>query len=163
MAELKLVVFDLDFTLWDCGGTWCDHLSPPFRLRDDRVCDRYGAPVRFYNDVWEILDHLDDEGIAIALASRTSEPGWARELLELLDAAHRFPHQEIFPDEKTTHFANLQDATSVAYSEMLFFDDERRNIDAVGTLGVECVYVRSGVSWDAFEQGAARFGLTTRL
>ena len=40
--EFELVVFDLDFTLWDCGGTWCDCLSPPFMVRDQRILDRTG-------------------------------------------------------------------------------------------------------------------------
>ena len=27
---IMLLVFDLDFTLWDAGGTWCDQTKPPF-------------------------------------------------------------------------------------------------------------------------------------
>ena len=72
-AALDLVVSDLDFTLWDAGGSWCDCLSPPFRLEGGRVVDRHGRWVRLYEDVAEILDALDAAGVAMALASRTNQ------------------------------------------------------------------------------------------
>jgi len=33
----KVIVFDLDFTLWNGGGTWCDHLRAPFARRRDKL------------------------------------------------------------------------------------------------------------------------------
>lgn len=41
--------------------------------------------------------------------------------------------QEIFSSwtHKTDHFQKLKHTTGVPYSEMLFFDDENRNIQAV--------------------------------
>jgi len=46
---------------------------------------------------------------------------------------------EIFPANKTKHFANLRSTSKVEYHEMIFFDNERRNCTDVARLGVICV------------------------
>ncbi|MEM6471283.1 MAG: magnesium-dependent phosphatase-1 [Planctomycetota bacterium] len=142
----KLVVFDLDFTLWDCGGTWCDCLTPPFRISSQRVTDCVGHEVRLYPDVLDILDWCDQRTIPMAIASRTEQPDWARELLELLELNGRFVKSEIYPTTKLMHFAALRDGLDVEYEEMLFFDDEPRNIREVGALGVQCILVPNGLN-----------------
>jgi len=152
----RLIVFDLDFTLWDCGGTWCDCLSPPFRVRQQRVEDRTGRHVRLYDDVHAILKHCDDHEISIALASRTGEPDWARQLLGHLDITHRFAFAEIYPSSKLRHFAALQKASGHAYEQMLFFDDEMRNIDEVSGLGVTSIFVRDGMTAELFHESLDR-------
>lgn len=152
-AGLELVVFDLDYTLWDAGGTWCDCLSPPFSLASGKVVDRNGRWVRLYEDVLEIMDALDAVGVPMALASRTGEPEWARKLLELLGVSGRFEFEEIYPGAKPAHFERLAEDSGFSYSQMLFFDDEDRNIREVGALGVTCVEVRSGMSWKLLRRG----------
>jgi len=144
---LELVVFDLDYTLWDAGGTWCDCLSPPFEKTGDRVVDQHRRWVRLYEDVPEILDALDEAGIPMGLASRTDQPEWARELLDLLGVRGRFEFEQIYPGSKTTHFAELRKQSGAAYESMVFFDDESRNIREVGAMGVKCVEVGRGVDW----------------
>lgn len=160
MPVPKLVVFDLDFTLWDCGGLWVDCTSPPYRVdRDGRVIDRTGRTFRLYPDVLEILDELESEhGCAIGLASRTEQPAWAREVLDLMGVRDRFAFEEIYPGSKLTHFAALAEASGFRHEEMLFFDDEHRNIAEVGELGVTCVQVHRGVDRAAFEAGMVRCG-----
>jgi len=153
----RLIVFDLDFTLWDCGGTWCDCLSPPFRVHRQRIEDGTGRLVRLYDDVHAILQHCDDHKIAIALASRTEQPRWARELLGHLAITERFAFAEIYPSSKLRHFAALQKASGIAYEEMLFFDDEMRNIHEVGGLGVTSIYVRDGLTADLFQGSLSEF------
>jgi magnesium-dependent phosphatase 1 len=95
----ELIVFDLDFTLWDCGGTWCDCLSPPFRARDGEITDRTGRNIHLYEDVPSILDQCRRNGVPIAVASRTEQPEWARELLDLLSITDRFSFAEIYPSK----------------------------------------------------------------
>lgn len=94
-----------------------------------------------YDDVGKILDHCDNLGIPMALASRTEKPSWARELIQLLKIHDRFEFAEIYPSSKLRHFAALKEASGIAYEDMLFFDDERRNITEVSTLGVTCTHI----------------------
>ena len=158
MNHPGLVVFDLDLTLWECGGaTWCDGLSPPFERRRNRVFDATGNEIQLYYDVPSILDHVDDLGIPMALASRTHEPGWAQELLQLFRIEHRFAFAEIYPEAKFSHFSSLRDDSSIAFENMLFFDDEQRNIRDINNLGVTCVHVASGMTTSLLEHGLSDF------
>lgn len=153
----SLIVYDLDFTLWDCGGTWCDCLTPPFQVRGNKVLDSTGSHVRLYDEVMPILDHCDKLGIPMALASRTEQPSWARQLIEHLEIADRFAHSEIYPSSKVRHFEALRRQSGFDFSEMLFFDDEMRNIRECSNLGVECVFVADGLNQTLFQQGLQRF------
>lgn len=151
----NLVVFDLDFTLWDAGGVWCDCLRPPFKIAGGRVVDASGAHVRVYPDTLALIEGLPAQGCQLALASRTGEPDWARELLVLLGLMETFPFQAIYPSDKKAHFRQLQEESGIPYEEMLFFDDEPRNINSVGKLGVLCQHVSHGVRQADFDTALA--------
>lgn len=69
-----LIVFDLDFTLWDCGGTWCDHTSPPYTKQNELVYDADNIKIRLYPEVYSILEELHKQHVQIGVASRTNEP-----------------------------------------------------------------------------------------
>ncbi|XP_074221830.1 magnesium-dependent phosphatase 1 isoform X2 [Camelus bactrianus] len=143
MARLpKLAVFDLDYTLWPF---WVDtHVDPPFHKRSDgTVRDRRGQTVRLYPEVPEVLERLQGLGVPVAAASRTGEVEGANQLLELFDLVRYFVHREIYPGSKITHFERLQRKTGVPLSQMIFFDDERRNIVDVSKLGTEWCYLHS--------------------
>ena len=156
MNSPALIVFDLDFTLWDCGGTWCDCLSPPFRNLGGRIEDRFRRVIRLYDEVHHILDQCDALAIPMALASRTEQPAWARQLVDLLELTHRFAFAEIYPSSKVRHFRALREASRVPYDQMLFFDDELRNIREVSALGVICVHVEDGLNRQLFRHGIDR-------
>ena len=144
--ECKLAVFDLDFTVWDAGGVWCDCLLPPFRREGSRVLDSAGSHVKVYEDIPWALESLAEKGLELAIASRTTQPKWARELLDLLHLRHHFQFEEIYPSSKVRHFEALKSDSGYEYREMLFFDDEYRNIEEVGGLGVRAVHVKNGFS-----------------
>jgi magnesium-dependent phosphatase 1 len=145
---MELVVFDLDFTLWNAGGLWCDQTHPPYRKSGSDVIDSHGSLITLYPDVPEILRLLTAQNVRLAVASRTHEPSWAREIMDLLDISHYFAFKEIYPGPKTKHFARLREQTGVTYNRMLFFDDETRNIDDVGSLGVTACLVKNGITMD---------------
>jgi magnesium-dependent phosphatase 1 len=151
-----LVVFDLDFTLWDCGGTWCDHTNPPYCKKNGFVLDDNGLVIRLYNDVIDILETLRTQSIPIAIASRTSQPLWANDLLNLFDLDKYFDYKEIYPSSKVKHFNRLNAETKIPYNQMLFFDDEFRNIEEVRNLGVESVFVRNGIDFPLFYNSVER-------
>ncbi|MFN3188877.1 MAG: magnesium-dependent phosphatase-1 [Aureliella sp.] len=162
--ETQLVVFDLDFTLWDCGGTWCDCLTPPFNGYAEevtdapaegkpggRVVDSRGAQIRLYPDVEWILNECEKRGIEMGIASRTEQPKWAAELLERLKIRDRFQYEEIYPTRKTKHFGAIQRESGVELSNMVFFDDEIRNIHDISAIGVHSVFVERGINRELFE------------
>jgi magnesium-dependent phosphatase 1 len=141
-----LIIFDLDFTLWDCGGTWCDHTTPPYIKQNELIRDADHRKIRLYPEVFSILEYLKKRQVEIGVASRTSTPEWADELMRLFDIHKFFDHFEIYPGSKLSHFKSLQYKTQLPYEDMVFFDDEYRNIDEVGELGVRTVLVENGIS-----------------
>jgi len=141
-----LIVFDLDFTLWDCGGTWCDHTNPPFYRENGIIMDEDGRKIKLYPDVKTVLEHLNDQRITMAVASRTYSPEWADELMGLFDIKKHFNYFEIYPGSKVNHFHSLKAKTGMSFHEMIFFDDEYRNVDEVADLGVKSIFVNNGIS-----------------
>ncbi|KAL4693256.1 hypothetical protein H8959_017066 [Pygathrix nigripes] len=165
MARLpKLAVFDLGegregefhYTLWPF---WVDtHVDPPFhKSSDGTVRDRRGQDVRLYPEVPEVLKRLQSLGVPGAAASRTSEIEGANQLLELFDLIRYFVHREIYPGSKVTHFERLQQKTGIPFSQMIFFDDERRNIVDVSKLGVTCIHIQNGMNLQTLSQGLETF------
>jgi len=74
-------VFDLDFTLWDAGGTWCDHTLPPYTSVNGYIRDAAGRQIYLFPDVRSILHKLSRKDILMAVASRTHSPDTARKLM----------------------------------------------------------------------------------
>ncbi|WFD05865.1 protein-tyrosine-phosphatase [Malassezia vespertilionis] len=166
----KVVVFDLDYTLWPY---WVDtHIDPPLKRKHDQlnqVVDRSGQKLSFFQHVPSILFELKARNVCIAAASRTSAPTVARQALrelaldraqssssrgprqsappiisrDIVKAIHLFDQLEIYPGSKITHFNKIAQTTGVAFKDMLFFDDERRNAEVQRKLGVHFVHVGS--------------------
>ncbi|RKF65401.1 Magnesium-dependent phosphatase 1 [Golovinomyces cichoracearum] len=158
----KLIVFDLDYTLWPF---WVGiHVVPPLEAtsKSDLVHDSSGQDFAFYCDVPAILTAIEDRGVKMAIASRTSAPGVANLMLNLLhiknsDGTDRkaityFNYLEIYPGNKIAHFKNLQKVTGIDYTDMLFFDDEDRNYN-VESLGVTMHLVECGLSIGEIDDG----------
>ena len=122
----KLIVFDLDYTLYFLYGRiltsrwplWIDtHITPPLKPSPklNIVLDRYTPSIRwltfrhndkisFYQDVPSILHNLKETKIPVAAASRTHTPHLARKALNLLKvpptgkpADTFFDHLVIYP------------------------------------------------------------------
>ena len=53
------------------------------------------------------------------------------------------------------HFNQIQKKSSVAFQDMIFFDDEYGNIVDVSELGVTCIHIddAEGLTWSVFKQG----------
>ncbi|MCJ1458267.1 hypothetical protein MMC28_008638 [Mycoblastus sanguinarius] len=164
----KLMVFDLDYTLWPF---WIDtHVSPPLKAKDggSKSVDKYGESFAFYRDIPTVLHSAKTlpTPILLGTASRTMTPDLATILLKQLHIAsptplnpsgtkraiEYFDYMQIFPGDKKQHFAKIQKASGLPYEEMLFFDDEVRNRN-VESLGVTMYLVRDGVTRGEVDAG----------
>ncbi|XP_043233647.1 magnesium-dependent phosphatase 1-like [Amphibalanus amphitrite] len=158
----KLVVFDLDYTLWPF---WVDtHVTPPFHKKGGDVFDSFNEKVRAFPEVPDVLQWLHDEGYIIAAASRTGEIRGAKQLVKLFGWEKYFKYAEIYPGCKKKHFSRFRAESGLEYSEMIFFDDEGRNIRDLKEVGVVSVLVpHSGVTRKLVEQGLAQFAKQRRV
>ncbi|KMT00880.1 hypothetical protein BVRB_9g221530 [Beta vulgaris subsp. vulgaris] len=139
----KLVVFDLDYTIW------------PFYCE----CRSKREMPSLYPHVKGILYALKDKGIDIAIASRSPTPDIAKTFLDKLGIQSMFVAQEIFSSytHKTEHFQRIHRRTRIPYTDMLFFDDEDRNIKSVNNMGATSILVENGVNQQAFRKGLIEF------
>ncbi|CAL5379429.1 unnamed protein product [Camellia sinensis] len=139
----RLVVFDLDYTLW------------PFYCE----CRSKREMPSLYPHAKGILYACKDKGIDVAIASRSPTADIAKTFLDKLDIRSMFVALEIFSSwtHKTEHFQRINWRTGVPYNSMIFFDDEDRNIEAVSKMGVTSILVGNGVTLGALRQGLMKF------
>ncbi|KAF7492438.1 Magnesium-dependent phosphatase 1 [Sarcoptes scabiei] len=115
----KIAIFDLDHTVW------------PF-------------VIRHFDDFPWIFEFLRSKSIKIGVASRTKFPSGAYKLIELFDWFRWIDYHHIYPGKKIKHFERIREECGFNFDEMIFFDDEERNINDVGqNLGVFSVLVPS--------------------
>ncbi|XP_061358356.1 uncharacterized protein LOC133302568 [Gastrolobium bilobum] len=139
----RLCVFDLDYTLW------------PFYCE----CRSKRDTPSLYPHVKGILYALKDEGVDVAIASKSPTPDIATTFLDKLSIRSMFVAQEIFYSwtHKTDHFQRIHSRTGVPFNSMLFFDDDDNNIQVVSKMGVTSILVRNGINLGAFREGLTRF------
>lgn len=159
MLNPKLVVFDLDYTLWPF---WCDtHVALPLRVGADArtIIDGDGDHFGFYDDVPDILCEIcDTAGMDACVVSQTQSPRLAQSMLSMLEVAGRPASDFIYltlwgTDTKLAHLQRLRETAGVAYEDMVFFDDEANSRDVERQLGVHFVQVTGGLTKALFEHG----------
>ena len=164
----KLIVFDLDNTLW----------TPELYQIRQRQVPAVNKDIQLFEDAAAILQYLyqhqqqstSTKTIQLAVASRTSKVDWAHALLDAFQVPTKsnnketipmrtvFDHIEIQPGSKKKHFANLRDMTGISYDEMLFIDDdERMNLGEVSQMGVLCVHTPRGITMEHFVKSVQKF------
>lgn len=149
----SLVVMDLDYTMWPF---WCECFSE----KDEPW---------LYPHVPAILQALEEANIPMAIASRTPTPKVASAFLHKLGLHTRFASLQLIPaldgldhttaQKDVAHLPAIKAETAVEYSHMVFFDDERKNVEKVSRLGVPSHLVSSqrGLDLTAFEEGLKRY------
>lgn len=141
----SVFVFDLDFTLWDAGGTWCDCTMPPYKNINNHIVDFHGRTIVLYEDVKAIFEHIKSKKKIIAIASRTSAPNIAREFIERFKLSAFIDIQEIYPTGKRAHLSRIIDLSNTKPNQIVFFDDEMRNIRDVQSMGIESIHIKNGI------------------
>ena len=131
---------------------------------DVQALDRGNLRAHVFPGVTRMLRKLREEGFLLAAVSRTVEPDWARELLRVLRIDQYFHYKEIYPGSKTAHFKALRaalkkDNLDVPFQNMLFFDDENRNIRDCEKLGITCIFVENGMNLELLLRGLHLFSL----
>lgn len=160
----RLIVFDLDETLWPFG---IDEfiLKPPYKKLPStqksvrQVVDSEGKKMDPFPESNQVLEQIHSANILMAAASRTTYPEGAHSLIQLFGWSNYFKFKEIYPGSKIDHFKKLNQKSKIPLKEMLFFDNEERNVIDVEPLGVTCVLVDSetGVKVDTLREGVEKW------
>ncbi|KAL8150838.1 hypothetical protein V2J09_020646 [Rumex salicifolius] len=161
----RLIVFDLDYTLWPFYWYVSHHFRSivlHFRWNLGDALSKREMP-SLYPQAKGILLALKDKGIDIAIASRSHTPDVANDFLDKLQVQPMFVAKEIFSSwtHKTDHFQRIHRTTRIPYTSMLFFDDEDRNIQSVSKMGVTSILVDDGVNLGALSLGLTKFKQNT--
>lgn len=143
-----------------CGG--------PFRVIGDVVYDKCSGGycvLKVFDEVPQLLRGLEKAkdlfDLKLAYASRTIEPGWAGEILTLLKYDKYADVYVIKPGDKSYHLKRIARELGCHLSEMIFFDNEFRNIHSAQKCGVVAQLVpREGMSFSVFKDGLKKYGLS---
>tara|TARA_B110001452_G_scaffold17976_1_gene14643 strand:- start:205 stop:819 length:615 start_codon:yes stop_codon:yes gene_type:complete len=161
----SLVVFDLDFTLWHRPRFRAGR-GPPWTVEDGGlggVRSATGDLLYLYPASRRALLELSDAEVPVAVASRTHRGQWARQWLELLrvepggrtvaDVVGRGP-VVIRDGPKPNHLREIERQSGVPLERMLFFDDDRADVERAEAIGCTAVHVA------ALDRRRGRCGLT---
>lgn len=155
IENLDLIVFDLDYTLWQLHVE-LEH--PPFKKQSNGdIVNGHGRKLKYFPQVPDVLQKLSSLGYKLAAASRTSAPKQGLKLVNLFGWNQYFDYLEIYPGCKVTHFNQFKKQSGIPFEKMLFFDDESRNIVDVNKLGSVAILVRDGVNFNVIENGIKEF------
>eukprot|EP00527_Entomoneis_sp_CCMP2396_P006714 CAMPEP_0198147134 /NCGR_PEP_ID=MMETSP1443-20131203/33334_1 /TAXON_ID=186043 /ORGANISM="Entomoneis sp., Strain CCMP2396" /LENGTH=438 /DNA_ID=CAMNT_0043811303 /DNA_START=253 /DNA_END=1566 /DNA_ORIENTATION=+ len=158
----KMIVFDLDNTLW----------TPELYQIRQRQAPRVNKDIRLFDDARLILEYFaknpNKVDIQFALASRTNKSNWAHQLLDDFSVTDSngdkvsirslFPFIEIQTGSKKTHFAKLRQDSGLAYSQMLFLDDDvRMNLNEISQMGILCCHTPRGVTMGHFMKAVQKY------
>lgn len=164
----KLIVFDLDFTVW--YPEMYELAGAPFKKckNTGRVTDSANEQVQMFTDMHQILHILktnpEFQDVKISVASSTNYPKWAETCMKLLDVDgletnldSLVEFKTIYPRTKTVHFNELRQLSGFEYEDMLFFDNARYNITDVEPLGVTCIHCPNGMTLKVWNKGIEKF------
>ena len=136
----KLIVFDLDETLWTIQQRRLDPLQGPFRLVDRHEAESTTATITLFRGVRALLQNLERRHKFVSLASR-SDPEVCEELLRLFEIDHYFKYPQYGWQEKSTAVLNVLkalrdiDKEYIEPADVLFIDDYPANVEVVRSVG----------------------------
>ncbi|KAF7492754.1 Magnesium-dependent phosphatase 1 [Sarcoptes scabiei] len=152
---LEIFIFDLDYTLWPF---WVDtHVSPPFRKSNGKVYDAFNRVIESYPESTEIMRRLKSLGYRIGVASRTSCIEEANDLIRLFDWDCLIDFKQIYPGRKTSHIGKIKEESGYELNEMIFYDDENRNIVDLERINVCSILVPDGINFGILQKGIDKF------
>lgn len=160
LLKPRLIVFDLDRTLWPFGIDEFVY-KPPYKrdAASGKIFDSERKPMSPYPEVTQAIELIAANEIEVGVASRTTYPDGAYSLINLFGWDNLIKYREIYPGSKTTHFNNLKNKTGIDLRDMVFFDDEQRNINDTRPLGLTAILVNpeSGITLEVIRAGLEQF------
>lgn len=132
MSPVKLVVFDLDHTLWDHPNV-SSLVFPLTVVTNDSVEDAEGSRVTLFRGIRETLGALRDRGLMLSVASWNNPPP-VLELLKLFGLGEYFKYIQIEWDmpkvemiRTIVRLINRNLHVDVRPEEILFVDDNEQH------------------------------------
>ena len=159
----RMVVFDLDFTLWK-PELYQLSSGSPFKVSSDGcVITARGERLELFPAARTALCELAAAGVPVAIASRAGEVAWAEEILRLMRVDKKRTMADVIGSapvviqggSKTRHLKHIAAESGVPLREMLFFDNERTNIQEVSSLGVTSIHCPRGLTREVYLEGVA--------
>ena len=138
--RFKLIIFDLDETLWTIQQKILGPVKGPFRLINAHEAVGETANVRLFTGVRSLLNNLQRLHKHVSLASR-SDPEICEELLQLFDIQQHFTYPQYGWQQKSHAVLNIMKAYHdvekevIKPGEVLFIDDWPSNVEAVQETG----------------------------
>jgi magnesium-dependent phosphatase 1 len=173
-SKPKCIVFDLDYTLWPFNVD--SHLVPPFKeskkTEDNTIVihDHNKKLVNLYTDVKLVIETLSSNKISseiqLAIASRSTAPNLANQLIEMFQLSKCFQSCQIYPGSKQVHLRKIRTELKISsFNHMLFFDDNKSNLEQAESLGVTCYQLRrqSGLNMEDFFKGLQKYSLNNSI
>ena len=136
----KLIVFDLDETIWSVDPIEFGPIAPPFELLGPHEVRGRTASIHLFPGVRALLRNLHRRHTYISLASR-SDPQVCEELLRLFEIFHYFTYPQYGWQEKSQAVLNILKAFAdfekehILPRDVLFIDDWPGNVEAVRGTG----------------------------
>lgn len=138
----RLIIFDLDDTLWTCDGGCVSFLDQPFRRTgEDTLVDAAGRSLRLAAGARDLLEWLATQNIVLSIASY-NYPAFGRAALEALGLYHLFSFPQItvaHKDEMVRRICLHARPLGISARDMLFVDDRYSNIVRVAQLCIPCL------------------------
>lgn len=152
MSAIKLVIFDLDETLWSMEEGYCSILRPPLQqVGPDTIVDSIGRKIELYGGVRELLQSLRDAGIILSVASK-NDPEPATEVMKRFGIYDFFTYPQLEWGPKVRLVQRLldimaeRDGVEIMPAEALLVDDWRSNVNEVSGLGVRTLLLNSDIT-----------------
>ena len=123
--------------------------------------------MKTYRNVHKILKTLKEHCLGgdqhLAIASRTCAIKSAKQAVELFGWNKYFSSIQIFPDKKIQHMKKIQKELNISsFDQILFYDDEERNIVDTSSIGVLAYFVSDGVDTKELIDGLTQFNERNR-
>lgn len=164
-ATPKVLVFDLDNTLWTPELYQIRKRTPPVVNEDIRLFPASIEVLEFWKDIQTKNDDSHPlYRVELAIASRTSKGQWAEQLLDDFTIGKSTPLRSLFryieirTGSKKQHLTDIRTSAGVSYSSMLFFDDDARmNLGETTQLGVLSCHTPRGLTTEHFVKALHKY------